>query len=65
MKQRDHLHSKREINAINEGKSKLKKSRQTSKRHISKALAIKVQILTHIRIIGASLSNEDYTNVEI
>ena len=57
---------KENICAINEGKSELKKSpRQMSKRHISKALAVKVQILRHIKITRAFLSNQDNTNVEI
>ena len=51
---------KEKICAINEGKFELKKSpRQTSKRHISKALAIKVQILRHIKNTEASSSNEE------
>ena len=57
---------KEKICTINEGKSELKKSlRQTNKRHVSKALAVKVQILRHIKMIGASSSNEDNTNVKI
>ena len=57
---------KEKICAINEGKAELKKSpRKTSKRHISKAFAVKVQILRHIKNTAAFLSNENNMNVEI
>ena len=50
--------------AINKEKFELKKSpRQMNKCHISKALAVKVQILRHIKNTGASLSNEEMTKL--
>ena len=66
MKQRIVCIPKAKNCATNEGKSELKKSPcQTSKRHISKAFAVKVQIFRHIKNSRASLSNKESTNVEI